>query len=115
VRTRARTGFVALLAVLAVGCPSLKGTCEIDSSAPAGYTYCVRYTGVDWTLNAVMSDCVRSAGTFSATDCEAGDAGSCTFNGGTQTETMQVYSPGPDAGDLDFRDVCQAASGFYAM
>jgi hypothetical protein len=104
---------LACLAVLALACGGKGGTCTVTTSMPAGYTYCISYTGVNWGPNSVMSDCARSSGTYATDDCMVETGGTCTFNGGTEIETKQAYYPAVVDGGTPFHDICSVAGGFY--
>lgn len=110
-----RAALVTVALLCACSQSGAAGSCALPAVDGQGYTVCIDYPGTHFTANSVKAACAAAEGEYSADPCESGDAGVCTFSGGsTASDYTNVYSgDGSDAG-VDLEGVCTGASGSFS-
>jgi hypothetical protein len=104
-----------LILLLACG-GSPAGSCELTGTADQGYTSCIDFTGIGYGTMLVQKNCAELDGGYSSLVCVPGTAGQCVMNGGTQTETRQLYSRTSTIGDggiVDLYLLCTSQGGAF--
>src|SRR6266704_2275983 len=92
-----------------LGCGSgTAGACNITNTSPAGYTYCVNYTGSGQTTQNVMAACMAGGSTY-ANGCTGRNDGICVFNGGTANEYKEYFDTSASDGGINVMQVCMSA------
>jgi hypothetical protein len=105
------------LLILCFACGgSPAGSCQLNGTAAQGYTSCIDFTGIGYGTMLVQKNCAELDGGYSSLVCVPGTAGQCVQNGGTQTETRQLYTRTQtigDAGVVDLYLLCTNQGGAF--
>lgn len=96
---------------LPTGSGSGGGSCQVASG---GLSYCISYTGSNYTPAAVQAACPPSTGTYASSECTSGGLGRCTFGRGTSSEYhWTFYDSGPSS-NPDPRATCTSGGGSWS-